>query len=111
MTFFLTNPSVVHASCLVEHVDGEPLGVRMATSPGSSAVVFAAPWSRRDALLIGAGNLQIAAYILAGPIELEGTGWVVYAGETINLAQRLGCHARDPSKSFVSTIFVCLGVE
>lgn len=106
MTFFLTNPSAVHASCLVEHVDEEPLGVRMATSPGSSAVIFAAPWSRRDALVIGAGNLQIAAYILAGAIELEGTTWVVYNGETINLAQRVACHARDPSKSFVSTIFV-----
>ena len=106
LTFFLTNPSAVHASCLVEHGDGEPLGVRMATSPGSSAVVFAAPWSRRDALAAGAGNCRIAAYILAGSIEFEGTSWAVYAGETINLAQRLGCHARDPSKSFVSTIFV-----
>ena len=106
MSFFLTNPSAVHATCLVEHVDGDPLGVRMATSPGSSAVVLAAPWSRRDALVAGAGSLQIAAYILAGSIDLEGTSWAVYNGETINLGQRLGCHARDPAKSFVTSVFI-----
>ncbi|TXN15075.1 hypothetical protein FV219_02925 [Methylobacterium sp. WL122] len=106
MSFFLTNPSAVHATCLIEHVDGDPLGVRMATSPGSSAVVLTAPWSRRDALVIGAGSLRIAAYILAGSVDLEGTSWAVYNGETIHLGQRLGCHARDPSKVFVSSVFV-----
>ena len=105
-SFFLTNPGAVHATCLIEHVDGDPLGVRMATSPGSSAVVLAAPWSRRDALVAGAGSLQIAAYILAGSVDLEGTSWAVYNGETINLGQRLGCHARDPAKSFVTSVFI-----
>ncbi len=106
LSFFLTNPSAVHTTCRVEHLDGDPLGVRMVTNPGSSAVVLAAPWPRRDALVAGAGSLRIAAYILAGSVELEGTSWAVYNGETINLGQRLACHGRDPSKVFVSSVFV-----
>lgn len=35
MQYFLTNPAAVRAACLVEHLDDDPLGVRMATPAGS----------------------------------------------------------------------------
>ncbi|TXN63678.1 hypothetical protein FV232_22710 [Methylobacterium sp. WL30] len=50
MQYFLTNPAAVRAACLVEHLDADPLGVRMATPAGSPVVVLAAPWIRRRLL-------------------------------------------------------------
>jgi len=104
--FFLTNPTAVCAACLVEHLDTDPLGVRMATIPGSPVVVLAAPWTRRRELAAGIDGLTVAAYVLAGPVDLEGVSWRVYAGESADFPERLARHARDPAKAFVNTLFV-----
>ncbi|TXN34490.1 hypothetical protein FV227_14735 [Methylobacterium sp. WL119] len=106
MQYFLTNPAAVRAACLVEHLDADPLGVRMATPAGSPVVVLAAPWIRRRELAAGVHGLTVAAYILAGPVDLEGVSWQVYAGESGDFPERLARHARDPAKGFVNMVFL-----
>ena len=106
MQYFLTNPAAVRAACLVEHLDDDPLGVRMATPAGSPVVVLAAPWSRRRELAAGVDALTVAAYVLAGPVDLEGVSWQVYAGESSDFPGRLARHARDPAKGFVNMVFL-----
>jgi hypothetical protein len=106
MPYLIPDLSRSRCEIVIHHLDDEPCGIRMATSPASDMVVFAAPWARVDELRRNLGTVTVAAYLLAGGGGPDGPIRKLYIGETGTLRHRLSQHAANPAKAYVSTAYV-----
>ena len=106
MTYLIPNISATNFEARVHHFTARPKGPRLVECPSSRMVVVAAPWSEVRTVIPNLGTMRVAAYLLAGATWPEGATARVYIGETRNVVARMQEHLADPTKKFVSEVFI-----
>ena len=106
MPYLIPNEQATVFNTVVHHFSNRTNGPRLVESPSSRMVVVAAPWAEVQGVLLNLGCMKAAAYLLAGANWPAGNFARCYVGETTDLMSRLKKHANDPTKGFVSEVFV-----